>query len=166
MSISGNMVGMYSSIGKTLVFVDSDGNEVTGVITENAQIFDATPADVKIGKTFAGEEGILEGTNTKTYHTMFASYLIFPGENFSIPLEKSDLYDYTKFQAMIALFGTTVSDSTATDKIAICEAVYNVSSSDKLSDITKNVETKSVDLNITNNTNSIYVVHYNTYKEE
>ena len=60
--ISGNMIGMYSTIGKTFIFNDSDGNEVTGVITDQMVIFDATPADVKFGKTFANDEGVQVGT--------------------------------------------------------------------------------------------------------
>lgn len=166
MSISGNLVGMYSSIGKTVILVDADGNEVTGVVTENVKVFDATPEDVKIGKTFAGEEGVLEGTDTKTYRVIFASYLVFPGEIFSIPLVDYDSYNYTKFQATIALFNTTVLDSTSVDKTVINDAVYNVNSNVKLSDVTKNLGTKSVDLNIVNDTDNIYIVHYSTYKEE
>lgn len=166
MSISGNMVGMYSSIGKTVILVDEDGNEVTAVITENAQVFNATPDDVKIGKTFAGEEGILKGTDTKTYRVIFANYLVFPGEIFSIPLADYDSYNYTQFQATIALFNTTVLDSTSVGKTVIHDAVYNVNSNVKISDVTKNLGTKSVDLNIINDTDNIYIVHYSTYKEE
>ena len=166
MSISGSLVGMYSSIGKTLVLVDTDGNEVTGVITENVQIFDATPADVKIGKTFVSDEGILEGTDTKTYRTYHANYLIFPGENFSIPIAQYDQYAYTKFQAMISVFNTTLLDSTSVSAVSIHNAVYNVNSTDKLSDVTINAETKSIELNIANDTDDIYVINFNTYKEE
>ena len=38
--ISGNMVGSYSQLGKTFIITDADGNELTGVVTENVQIFD------------------------------------------------------------------------------------------------------------------------------
>lgn len=60
--ISGNMVGMYSSMGKTFIFEDEDGNELTGVITGNETIFNATPADVRFNKTFANDEGMQVGT--------------------------------------------------------------------------------------------------------
>ena len=62
MSISGNMVGMYSTIGKTFVLVDESGSEITGIITENVQVFDATPADVNVGKKFASNDGFSIGT--------------------------------------------------------------------------------------------------------
>ena len=167
MSIYGNMVGGGGSgIGKTLIFEDETGNQFTGVITENVQVFDATPADVKIGKRFVSDSGIKTGEDTKNYRVRFSSYLIFPNENFSIPIEKYDGYDYTKFQAIITTFNTTVSDSTSAIKIVMNDAVYNMNSNDKLSDITKNSDTKSVDLNIINDTDITYIVHYSTYKEE
>ena len=164
--VYGNAVGGIVGYGKSFVLVDENGSELTGIVVDEVQVFDATPEDVKIGKKFASTDGVLEGTDTKTYRTEHASYLIFPGENFSIPLEKYNGYDYTKFQAIIALFNTTFLDSVVTDKISIDDAVYNVNSSDKLSDITKNADTKSIDLNIINDTDNVYVVHYNTYKEE
>lgn len=60
--ISGNMVGMYSTIGQTFIFEDDDGNTVNGVIVRQETIFDATPADVRFGKTFANDEGVQVGT--------------------------------------------------------------------------------------------------------
>ena len=60
--ISGNMVGSYSQLGKTLVLEDEQGNAITGVIVGQETIFDATPADVRFGKTFANDEGVQVGT--------------------------------------------------------------------------------------------------------
>jgi hypothetical protein len=164
--ISGNMIGSYSQIGKTFVFVDEDGNEVTGVVTDVEQIFNATPEDVKIGKTFVSDCGVAEGVDTRTYRTQHGSCLIFPGENFSVVLNKYDAYNYTKFQAAIAIFNTTEFDSVATDKISLHDAVFRVNSSEKISDVTKNAMSKSVDLNLINDTDNIYIIHFNTYKGE
>lgn len=164
--ISGNMVGSYSQMGKTFILVDESGTEITGVVTENVQAFDATAADVKIGKTFVSDDGCLEGTDTKTYRVKFATYLIFPNENFSIPLQQYDAYDYTDFNAMISVFNTTKFDSTSIEKIVIFDSVYNTGSNNSLSDVSKDKDTKSINLNIVNNTNNIYIVHYSTYREE
>lgn len=60
--ISGNMVGMYSSIGKTLVLVDADGNELTGVVVGSEIIFTATDSDVRAGKVYASNDGVSVGT--------------------------------------------------------------------------------------------------------
>lgn len=166
MSIIGNMAGCYSPMGKTFIIEDEDGNEFTGVLTDKLTVFDATPADVKIGKTFVSDEGVSEGTDTRTYRTTHANCLIFPGESFSIPLDKYNQYDYTQFQAMISVFNTTVLDSVSIEKISIYDSVFNVNSSDVISNVTKNSLSKSIDLNFTNNTDSVYIINYNTYKEE
>ena len=60
--INGNMVGSYSQIGKTLTFVDEDGNEITGVIVDSEVIFTATDSDVRAGKTYASNDGVSVGT--------------------------------------------------------------------------------------------------------
>ena len=49
MSIIGNMAGCYSPMGKTFIIEDENGNEITGVVTEQEQIFTATDNDVREG---------------------------------------------------------------------------------------------------------------------
>lgn len=167
------MSGLYGNVAggfgypKTFVLTDSDGNDIaTGVVVGEETVFDATRDDVKAGKIFASNDGIQEGIDTRTYRTTHAAWFVLPGEQFSIPLEDYEKYNYTKFQAMIAELNTTQLDSTSVVKISLNDAVYDVNSTTKISDVTKNSSTKSVDLNITNDTNNIYVIHYNTYKEE
>ena len=60
--ISGNLVGSYSQLGKTFIFADEEGNELTGVITEQLTILDVTDGDVRKGIVYAGDEGISIGT--------------------------------------------------------------------------------------------------------
>ena len=151
---------------KLFEIADGNGNTFIGAVTDSEVVLDATRADVKVGKMFASNDGIQEGTDTKTYRTTHASYAIFPGESFSIPLDQYNSYNYTKFQAMIAEFNLTNSDSTSVNKIVFNDAVYNVNSTTKISDVTKNFSTKSIDLNISNSTDKTYVVHYSTFKEE
>lgn len=151
---------------KLIEIVDGNGDTFIGAVTDSEVALDATRADVKVGKMFAANEGIQEGEDTRTYRTTHASCLVLPGENFTIPLDKYDGYNYTKFQAMIAEFNTTQMDSISVDKVVLNDKVYNTNSTVKLSDITKNSSTKSVDLNITNSTDKTYVIHYSTYKEE
>lgn len=165
-SILGNTVGGGGGSGKTFIIEDETGAQFMAVVVDEMTVFDAKPKDVKIGKTFVSDSGVGVGEDTKTYHVMFASYLIFPGETFSIPLEESNLYDYTQFQAMISQFNTTFFDSTITDKLSLYDAVYNVNSIDKISDVTKNTQTKTIDLNIINDTEFVYVIHFNLYREE
>lgn len=166
MSISGGLVGSYSQMGKTFILEDENGNEVLAVMTGRETMLTATADDIKIGKVAATEDGIVNGLDTKTYRTTQASRLILPNTEFSIPLDKYDIYNYTKFQCIISKFNTSLNDSVETDKVVINDSVYLVNSTDAISQVTKNSNTKSVDLNIINDTNLIYVVHYMTYKEE
>lgn len=163
--ISGNMVGMYSTFGKTLVLVDEDGNEITGVITENVQVFDATPADVKIGKIFAGDEGVKEGT-AKTYRTTCGRIGIAPGELAVIPLSKYNSYDYTELQCIISEFNTTLLNSVSAIKVVINDKIYVVNSINSVADVTKDVDSKSINLNFINDGENDIVIHFFTYREE
>lgn len=151
---------------KLIEIVDGNGDTFIGAVTNSEVNLDATKADVKVGKMFAGNEGIQKGEDTRTYRTTHATKMILAGENFSIPLEEYDQYNYTKFQAMIAEFNSNQYDSVSVNKISLNDAVYNVSSNEKLSDVTKNSSSKSIDLNIVNNTDKTYLIHYSTFKEE
>lgn len=161
----GNPCGGFG-MPKMLEIVDDNGNTIIGTVTDSEVIFDATRDDVKVGKIFASADGVQEGIDTRTYRTTHAVQLILPGCSFSIPLSEYDKYDYTKFQAMIAEYNTSKLNSVSINKISLNDAVYNVNSNTKLSDVTKNASSKSIDLNITNDTDNTYIIHYNTYKEE
>lgn len=166
MSINGTPVGSYSHLGKTFTLVDESGTELIGVVTDNEVKLTASSSDIKIGKIAAIDEGFVEGTDTKTYRTTQGRELVASGDSISILLPQYDKYDYTKFQCMIAPFNTSDADSVAVDKIVIDSCVYNTGSTIKIADVTKNNTNKSIDLNITNSTDSYVVVHYFTYKEE
>jgi hypothetical protein len=163
--IYGNATGGFG-MPKLIELTDENGNTVIGTVTDSEVALDATRNDVKIGKKFASNDGIGEGVDTKTYRTTHGIKGILPGTTFTIPLDDYDQYDYTKFQAIITEFDTTLFDSTSAVKISLNDSVYNVNSSVKISDVSKNSLTKSIDLNITNDTDNVYVIHYNTYKEE
>lgn len=60
--ISGNMVGSYSQLGKTLILEDENGNEVVGVIVGSEVVFTAVDSDVVKGKVYASNEGVSTGT--------------------------------------------------------------------------------------------------------
>lgn len=166
MSILGNVVGAYSPMGKTFIITDENGNELTGVVVDQKQVFTATEDDVKIGKTFASEDGVGVGTDTKTYRVTKASRVVLPNKEYTIPLSYYDQYDYTKFQCIIAKFNSTAANSVYTNKISLEDNVYEVNSTEVLSQVTKNTETQSIDLNITNDTMDTYMIHYFVYKEE
>lgn len=151
---------------KMIEISDDNGNTFVGTVTDSEVVLDATRADVKVGKVFASNDGIEEGTDTKTYRTQQGFYLIDPGQQFSIKLPGYDQYNYTKLQCMIAPFNTSVYDSYAIDKVVLNDGVFMTNSVNKIADVTKNDQTKSIDLNITNNSDSVYFIYFFTYKEE
>lgn len=164
--INGNMIGIGSVPLKTVILEDESGNTITGVVTESKVIFDATPADVRIGKTFASDEGICHGENTITYRTSEGSELVLPGEDFSIiGLYSYNKYRYTKLQCVISKY-TSSTDKTAIEKIVLNDNVYNVGSSNVISTVTKDDKEKTINLNISNDTNDTYIIYFFTYSEE
>lgn len=168
MSIMGNMAGCYSPIGKTFVIADENGNEITGVVTAQEQIFTATDNDVREGLVYASDSGISTGSKViPAYHTCQGARLITKGSSITIPNmnEPLDYYDYTKLQAIICLFNTEVSNSVSAQKIAIEDNVYNVQSTESISIVTKNHETKTIELGIVNDSDTHWVIKFFTSKE-
>lgn len=165
MALYGNMIGGAAPL-KTLKLVDESGAEIVGVVTESVQIFDATPSDVRINKTFVSDDGIGVGENTITYRTISSSRIIMPGENYYIPLRANDQYDYTKLQCLVAEFNTSTSDSVNVVSVVMNDNLYAANSTTVIASVSKNVENKSIDFNMTNNTDKVYIIHYFTYKQE
>lgn len=164
--INGNVVGSYSHLGKTLTIVDENGTEIIGVITENEEKFTATDNDVREGAVYASDGGISVGTkDIPSYHTTEGYKLTPAGSKFSISLPKLDKYDYTKFQAIICPYNSSIIDSVASEKISIENKVYEVSSTNELTVVTKDSINKTIELGITNTSSIPYVIRYFTYKE-
>ena len=153
-------------IPKSYMFVDEDGNEIPGALVDQETIFTATENDVREGKVFVSELGVKTGEKyIPSYQTTNATRYIKAGQEFSIPLVKNDLYDYTKLQAVICTFNRTLSDSVSVEKSVLNDSVYPVHSTIAISVVTKNDDNKSICLGITNKTDVPYVIRYFTYKE-
>lgn len=166
MGILGNASGGFG-FPKSFVITDDSGNELTAVVTDEVKVFDATPSDVRMNKIFASENGIQTGENTITYITT-AGYQIFaPNSNISINLSERNKYNYDLFQCMICLADLgNINNSVAAKMIAVNNGVYEVNSAIKIADISKNSESKSIDFNITNNSENYYLVYFFTYCQE
>lgn len=162
--ISGNMVGSYSQMGKTFIFVDEDGNEINGVVVDQETVFTAGDNDVREGKVYASDSGVSVGTkNIPAYYTMEGIAAIPAGSQFKVSIKN---YEYTKFLALICAFNTLPDNSVATEKVSINGKVYEVGSVQPISTVTIDSENKSINLGITNNEQILYIIRYFTYKEE
>lgn len=166
MRIVGNMSGCYSPMGKTFILVDEDGTELTGVCVEQETIFTATDNDVRLGSVYAGDSGVSTGSKViPSYNTTEGIKVVPAGGNLEITFYNGNLYDYTKFQAIICAFNSSLADSVSAEKVAIDSNVYAVQSTEVLSSITIDDATKTIQFGITNNTESPVIIRYLTYKE-
>lgn len=153
-------------IEQTYVLVDENGNEFQAVLVDNETIFDATANDIREGKVAVTEEGVTVGTKViPSYHTYQGVKIIQPGKAFEIKLEKVDAYDYTKLQAIFCDFNSSLSNSVSSTKVAIENKVYEVLSVNSISDIIKNATNKTIEFGIINETDSLKILRYFTYKE-
>lgn len=168
MSILGNAVGCYSPIGKTFIIEDESGNQITGVVTEQETVFTAGDNDVREGMVYAGDDGVSTGAkNIPAYRTERGHCLISDGDHFTVSaMSEYDQYDYTELQCIIAPYNSSIKGSVASDKIVLYDNVYSINSNTSLALVSKNIEDKSIDFNIINNSGRDYVIHYFTYRKE
>lgn len=75
------------------------------------------------------------------------------------------MFDYTKLQAMIMPFNSTIENSIAVEKVVIDDNVYQAGQTTVLASVTKNSTTKKISLGITNGSTPA-VIRFFTYKEE
>lgn len=165
--IVGNMIGGYPVSPKTCVFVGEDGKEIHAILVDSKKVFTATTNDVRDGKTFATETGVKTGKKViPAYHTNRGIRVIPAGSAIQITsLDYLDIYNFTKIQAILCDYNTNMNDSVAAIKVAIDENVYTVQSTDVVSVITKNHDDKIIDFGIVNDTDTLKILRFFTYKE-
>ena len=150
----------------TYILVDEDGNEVPAVLVDREIVFTATANDIREGAVAATSEGVTVGTKEiPAYITNEGVMFIPSGSAFTIPLP-GDRCEYTKLQALCCKFNTSVDNSVATDMVSIDGKVYNVGSVEVNAEVTSELVNKLINLGMTNETDTPYVLRYFTYKEE
>jgi hypothetical protein len=162
-----SLYDIFASLEDNLyLIVDEDGNQLFATFTEQEILTNATANDIRIGKTAVTENGLVEGENTITYRTTEGWEYVLPDSDFVITgLHEYNKYNYTKIQCVIAKYVSST-DKTAIEKIVLNDNVYNAGSSTVISTLTKDINSKTVNLNITNNTSDIYIIYFFTYAEE
>ena len=149
----------------TYILVDEAGNEVQAVLVSEETVFDATPNDIREGKTAVTDAGVTVGTkDIPAYHTFEGFKVISAGKPFSFSLR--DWTNYTKLQVIICAVNTTSSNSVAAEKVAINDKVYAVGSTEELSTVTMTEDGTSINLGIINEGERPCIMRYFTYKEE
>lgn len=166
-SVSGILEMGGSTLEQTYILRDVDGRELVAVVSDEEVTLDATPNDIREGKVAATDTGVTIGEKViPAYHTNQGAILIPVGSEFKITsLLDLDAYDYTKLQAVICDFNTSLSNSVSTNKVVIEDHVYAVHSVTSLSVLVKNEINKSVDFGIINDTGIPQILRFFTYKE-
>lgn len=166
MAIYGNPVGGALNAKTFMLQVNGGETEIAATVVGEETVFDATENDVRKGKTFASSNGVKIGQkNIPAYETRMGYFIVEPNESCSIPLSDEDRYDYTKFQCIVVVHSSDYSSNVTTKYISMNDGLFSVETSSKVSNITKNSKTKSIDLNMTNNSSDVYEIIYITYKE-
>lgn len=148
----------------TFVLVDKDGNEYPAVYVDSDVVFTATANDIRKGCTAVTAEGVIEGTKEiPSYNTSEGYKLIPSGETMKITGVTN--YEYTKLQALVCAFNSSISESVVTEKVCIDDKVYRVNSSELIAMVTIESENKAISLGITNDSGSPVLIRYFMYKE-
>ena len=147
----------------TYIIVDKNGNEIPAVFVDNEQSFTATANDIRIGTTAVTEAGVTVGEKEiPSYYVSEGYKIVTPGSKFVLPMPD---YDYTKLQAIFCPYNTSMENSVSAEKVAIEGHVYLVKSTSPEIAIEKDAENKQVNFGFTNDSGSIYLIRYFSYKE-
>ena len=102
------------------VFEDEAGNEFYATYADNVTLVTAGSNDIRYGRTAVTEGGITVGEkDIPAYHTTEGIQVVPVGEEFRIRIRNANRYDYTKLQAIICAFNTSLDNSVSADKVCI-----------------------------------------------
>lgn len=150
----------------TYMLVYEDGTEVPAVYVDDEVTFTATANDIRIDTVAATATGVTVGTKViPSYHTTEGYTFISSGNEFAIFMF-DDSCDFTKLQCIICPFSGDVVTSVFADKVVIDNHTYSVQSSTVLGNVTVDSTTNTIKLGVVNNSDTIYMIRYFTYKEE
>lgn len=148
----------------TFILVDQDGREYPAVWVESDTVCNATANDIRKGSVAITPEGVIEGTKEiPAYHTTEGYKLIPAGSELKVT--GITHYDYTKLQALICAFNSTIADSVSTEKVCVGDEIYPVNSTDVVSTVSIEADKKAISFGIVNDGESPVVIRYFTYKE-
>ena len=166
--IVGKVIGGNPVTPKSYILQTEDGQEYPAVLVSEETVFTAETNDVREGKIFATGDGVKTGEKViPAYHTIQGTRLITNGSEVDIPNPDPaiDYYDYTQLQTILCSFNSSMSNSVSAEKVSIGDNVYNVQSTEPLSTIEKNHDSKKIVFGLINNLGKSMIVRYFMYKE-
>lgn len=172
-TIHGAPVGGYLWVlhtkGEDTVYLleDEEGNQVYATLVDDEETLTATVNDIREGAVAVTEAGLVVGEKEiPAYFTTEGVEVIPVGSEFEIVIRESDRYQYTKLQAILCPFNTSMADSVAADKVCINDSVYIAGKTDVLATVTLDDANKTIKLGITNDSANPFLIRYFSYKEE
>lgn len=168
---NGKPVGLFSvakvELPTTFIVTDDTGNEAVGNYVGEEPIFTATANDIREGVVAATSDGITVGTKViPSYNTSEGYKVISKGQEFKIDgLVGLNRYDYTKLQVIICPYAESIAKSVSAEKVVIDDNVYSVQSNEPIKSVEIDHENKTINFGIINESESLYLIRYFTYKE-
>lgn len=165
--VVGNTIGGSGGAPKALILKNEDGTEIPIVLVGSETVFTANANDIREGKIAATSYGKVTGTKViPTFHTSEGYKIITANGEMIIKLPSPlNLYDFTKLQVLVCDFNVSLSDSVSTSKVSIDGKVYEVLSSQAISEVGINASEQYITLGITNASDKPCILRYFTYKE-
>jgi hypothetical protein len=168
--LSGNVKavpGKLATVTETYLLLTEDGGEIPAVAVDQEVVFTATANDIRLGAVAATASGVTEGTkDIPAYHTTEGIALIQHGSEFCITIRTADRYNYTKLQAIICPYNTSMANSVAAQCVSVNGGVYAAGSATAIAEVTLDHENKRIKFGITNTYGVPCIIRYFTYKEE
>lgn len=159
-------IGRAVDLGQTYLLVDEAGNEIPAVLVDTDVVLTATANDIRTGMVAATETGLTVGTkDIPAHHTTEGIRRIPVGRELSIPLP-GNKYEYTKLQALICDYNTSLKNSVSTFMVAIDNKTYDVRSIVEKSSVISDHESRSINFGLVNSGDKPCVIRYITYREE
>ena len=159
----GEVYAVSQSDSETYILVTPDGQEIPAVMVEELTVFDATANDIRKGKVAATDKGVITGTKViPSYYTYTGWRAVSNKSAFILPNAN---YDYTKLQAIVCPFNISEKNSVSAEKVTINDVVYDVLSTNPISNVTKDHNNARIDFGIVNNSGKPYLIRYFMYKE-
>lgn len=147
------------------ILEDETGAQYTAYLSDEAIELTAGANDIRLGKVALNDNGVVKGTkDIPAYYTTEGAKLVPNGSSLVIPFS-GGCHEYTKFQAIICSFNTSLTNSVAAEKVVIDSNVYPVQSTTSEATIVVTNNPDTIDLGITNTFGKPCLLRYITYKE-
>lgn len=155
--------GGGGSDDRVYILEDESGAQYSAYLSDEGVDLTATANDIRIGTVALNDDGVVEGTKEiPSYYTVEGFKLVTDGSEFVLYLSDG-MNEYTKFQAIICSFNTSMTNSVSAEKVVINGSVYPVQSTSSESELT--VEGDTIKFGITNSSGAPCLIRYFTYKE-